>query len=91
MLIDTLNKTIYLPENRGTRLQKIHDSIPHTQRSIVTKEWHKVIGELRSMALAIPGCTGLFSILQEAFQHEDESRYQFRLSSTLHGFLDDFR
>ena len=45
-LIDTLNKTICLPKNRGTQLQKILDSIPHTQRSIATKERSKVIGEL---------------------------------------------
>ena len=37
-LIDTLNKTICMLENRGTRLQKILDSIPHTQCSIATKE-----------------------------------------------------
>ena len=43
------------------------------------------------MSIAIPGCTGLFSILQEAFRHEDKTRNRIRLSSTLHGFLDDFR
>ena len=43
------------------------------------------------MSIAIPGCTGLFSILQEAFRHEDESRKCIRLSATLHGFLENFR
>ena len=43
------------------------------------------------MSVAIRGCTGLFSILQEAFRHEDKSRNRLRLSPTLHGFLDDFR
>ena len=42
------------------------------------------------MSVAIPGCTGLFSILHEAFRHEDKSRNCIRLSSTLHEFLDDF-
>ena len=89
-LIDTINKTISLPEHRGARLLEILNSIPTSQQSIATKEWHKVIGELRSMLVAIRGCTGLFSILQEAFRHKDKSRNRLRLSPTLHGFLDDF-
>ena len=51
---------------------------------------HKIIGELRLMSVAIQGCTGLFSILQEAFRHEDKTRNRLWLSPTLHGFLDDF-
>ena len=42
------------------------------------------------MSIAIPGCTGLFSILQEAFWHEAKTRDHIWLSPTLHGFLDDF-
>ena len=42
------------------------------------------------MLVAIRGCTSLFSILQEAFCHEDKSQNCLRLSPTLHGFLDDF-
>lgn len=89
--VDTINKTISLPSHRADRLLEILHSIPHTQRTIATKEWHKVIGELRSMSVAIPGCKGLFSILQEAFRHEETERPRIRLSKTLHGFLDDFR
>ena len=43
------------------------------------------------MLLVIPVCTRLFSVLQEAFSHKDESRNWFCLSPTLHGFLDNFR
>jgi len=43
------------------------------------------------MSIALPGCAGLFSILQEAFRHEEAGRSRLRLSATLHGFLDDFR
>ena len=43
------------------------------------------------MLVAIQGCTGLFSILQEAFCHKDKSRNRLCLSPTLHGFFDDFR
>lgn len=42
------------------------------------------------MSVAIPGCTGLFSILQEVFRHKDKSKNRIRLSPTLHGFLEDF-
>ena len=81
-LIDTVDKTIRLPEHRGDRLLEILNSIPTTQRSIATKEWHKIIGELRSMSVAMRGCTGLFSILQEAFCHKDKSRNHLCLSPT---------
>ena len=43
------------------------------------------------MSVAISGCTGLFSILQETFCHEEKSQNRIRLSSTMHGFLNDFR
>ena len=43
------------------------------------------------MSVAIRGCTGLFSILQEAFCHKDKSQVRLCLSPTHHGFLDDFR
>ena len=89
--LDTIQKTISLPEHRAERLHEILNSIHPDQRWIATKEWHKVIGELRSMSIALPGCTGLFSVLQEAFRHEEEKRHRLRLSKTLHGFLEDFR
>ena len=90
-LLDTINKTISLPPHRAERLHEILNSITTDQRWIATKDWHKVIGELRSMSVALPGCTGLFSILQEAFRHEEQGRERLRLTKTLHGFLDDFR
>ena len=43
------------------------------------------------MSIAIPGSAGLFSVLQEAFRHEESNRPRLRLTKTLHGFLDDFR
>ena len=90
-LLDTINKTLTLPEHRADRLLEILHSIAPGQRWIATKDWHKVMGELRSMSIALPGCTGLFSILQEAFRHEEKGRRRLRLTKTLHGFLEDFR
>ena len=89
-LVDTVAKTITLPEHRAARLIEILNSVAPSQRWIATKDWHKIMGELRSMSIAIPGCTGLFSVLQEAFRHEEHGRHRLRLSKTLHGFLDDF-
>jgi len=73
--LDTIAKTISLPDHRAKRLHEILDSISPEQRWIATKSWHKIIGELRSMSIALPGCTGLFSILQEAFRHEEKNRH----------------
>ena len=72
--MDTINKMISLPEHRGARLLENLNLIATSQRSIATKEWHKIIGELRSMSVTIRGCTGLFSVLQEVFCHENKSR-----------------
>ena len=42
------------------------------------------------MSIALPGLVGLFSLLQEAFWHEDPKRPRLNLSKSLHGFLEDF-
>ena len=89
--IDTVAQTIALLPHRAVRLTGILDSIPATQRTIPTKTWHKVLGELRSMSIALPGARGLFSLLQEAFRHEDLARPQLRLTRAVHGVLQDFR
>lgn len=89
-VVNTVDKTISLPEHRITRLHAILD-IPTTQRFVPAKQWHQVLGELRSMSLAILGSRGLFSILQEAFPHTEKGCARLRLTSTLHGFLEDFR
>eukprot|EP00536_Pseudo-nitzschia_multiseries_P018339 jgi/Psemu1/55134/gm1.55134_g len=90
-LIDSINKTISLPPHRVARLQEILHSISSTQRHVPIKQWHQVLGELRSMALAIPGAIGLFSILQEAFRHQEPGRQRLRLTKRVHSFLQDFQ
>jgi hypothetical protein len=56
--------TICLPPDRVERLWEILDKIPPTQRWISIKKWHKVLGELRSMSLALPGSRNIFSTMQ---------------------------
>ena len=90
-LIDTIHGTIELPPHRIERLNEILASISPAQKVVSLQHWHKMLGELRSMALAIPGARGLFSLLQEAFRHVDKDRPRIRLSQNVHHILDDFR
>jgi hypothetical protein len=88
-ILDTLKMTIALPESRAQRLKELLDDIPRTQQRLSEEKWHTVLGELRSMTLALPGARGLFSLLQEAFRHKHKHR--IRLSAGVHDALDDFR
>jgi hypothetical protein len=88
-LVDTAAGTIELPPRRLSRLQDILSSLPRRKKRIVTKKWQQILGELRSMARAVPGLRGLFSLMQEALRHETRSRIP--LSQDLHDFLDDLR
>lgn len=87
--LDTQAGTIHLPQRRRDRLQEILHSIGPTQRRISVKKWHTVLGELRSMELAIPGLKGLFSTMQEALRHQTLARVA--LGQPQHAFLDDIR
>ena len=89
-IIDTLKMTIELPQHRVERLTEILDSIPRTQKRVSVKKWQQVLGELRSMSVAIPGSRGLFSLLQEALRHQEPGA-RIRLSQGVHDCLDDFR
>jgi hypothetical protein len=89
-VVDTVAETVELPQHRVQRLQDILGSIGPHQRRVAVKQWHKVMGELRSMALAIPGVRGLFSTLQEAFRHPTEGS-RLKLNKGVHDFLEDFR
>ena len=57
-------------------------------RRVSVRKWHQVLGELRSMVLAIPGGRGLFSVLQTGFRHSD--RYRIRIDADIRAQLDDF-
>ena len=53
------------------------------------EKWHRILGELRSMALDLPGARGLFSQMQEALCHVKGKRVT--LSPGVHDALDDFK
>ena len=65
-VINTAHLTIQLPKHHQKRLAEILASIPPTQKRTSVKKWYKeVLGELRSMSIALPGSRTLFSQMQE--------------------------
>jgi hypothetical protein len=87
--VDSSAMTITLPPRRLARLQELLDSIPPTRKRLSVDTWHKLLGELRSMSLALPGSRGLFSHLQQALRTRKGTR--LRLTPAFHRALDDFR
>ena len=88
-VIDTVSMTIHLPPHRVERLWEILDSIPKSQKRTSIKKWHKVLGELRSMSIALPGSRNLFGQLQKALSDSNGGRVT--LKRGVHQALDDFR
>ena len=87
-ILDTVNMVIKLPPHQEERLAKILSSIPRTQKRISVKKWHKVLGELRSMSLALPGLCHLFSQMQEALT--SRMGKHISLKKGVHEALNDF-
>jgi hypothetical protein len=87
-IIDTVAMTIALPVHRVERLAEILAQIPKSQKRIGVKKWHKMLGELRSMSLALPGARHLFSHMQLALSHKFGTRVA--LKKGVHQALDDF-
>ena len=73
-IVDTVNMTIQLPPHREERLWEILDSIPREQKRTSVKKWHKVLGELRSMSVALPGSRNMFGRLQNALSLKETGR-----------------
>ena len=88
-IIDTVNMTIHLPSRRVDRLAEILSSIPIHQKRTSVKKWHKVLGELRSMSLALPGARNLFSHMQRALA--DKLGGRVSLTKDVHQALADFK
>ena len=86
--IDTLQRTIELPTHRAIQLKRILD-IPRHQKRTSTRKWQSLIGELRSMSLALPGSRGLFSQLQSVLTSTADHR--LTLTAAVHDQLDDLR
>jgi hypothetical protein len=89
-IIDTVCLTIELPAHRLTRLFDLLHAIPLQQRGVSTKKWQKLVGELRSMVIAIPGGKVLFSVLQHILKVRSEGGTRLRLTAEVHTILKDF-
>jgi hypothetical protein len=70
-IISTLQNTIYFPARRIAHILEILASIGATQRCVSLKKRQQVLGELQSVALAIPADIGIFSVLQESLKTSD--------------------
>jgi hypothetical protein len=86
-IIDTAKGTLELPPHRRQRLAAIFDEVKGQTRMALSK-WHKILGELRSMAIGVPGSKGLFSTLQAALQHTETNR--IRITPEMRDQLADF-
>ena len=88
-IINTVDQTITLPPHRVERLAEILASIPRSQKRISIRKWHKVLGELRSMSLALPGAKHLFSHMQHALLQQKGGRLS--LKKGVHAAISDFK
>lgn len=87
--LDTVAGTLCLPQHRLDRLYALLDAFPPTRKRVPIRSWHQLLGELRSMAPALPGARGLFSTLQDVLRQR--SRHRLRLTRQVFDSLADFR
>ena len=87
-MVDSVQGTLTLPPHRQQRLLTI---LAETQakRRVSLSNWRKVVGELRSMTIALPGSEGLFAHLQEAMAKASTQR-RITINSDLRDALADW-
>ena len=88
-LIDTFNMTMFLHPYWENPFKDILVGILHSQKRFGVDKWHRVLGGIRSMDIALPGVRGLFSHMQEAIRHVEVERVV--LTRGVHQDLSDFR
>jgi len=77
-IIDTVAMTMQLPPHRQERLGEI-------------LAWHKILSELRSMSLALPGARNMFSTMEEEALTRQRKGTHIQLKKGVHQAPDDFR
>jgi hypothetical protein len=90
-MLNTCAMMIQLPPHRVTNLFELLYSFAPKQRRTTVNKSQKLLGELRSMVLGIPGGKGLFSVLQEALRTKCDHGSRVTLSSAVHHILENFR
>ena len=86
--LDTVAGTLQLPPHRVARLHELLDSVQPPRKRMPLSEWHRLLGELRSMGPGLPGSRGLFSILQNGMSRSD--RHRLRLNQHVFACIADF-
>jgi hypothetical protein len=86
--IDTAAMSITLPPHRQTRLLTILTEVSQRYR-VSRRKWQQLLGELRSMALAISGAKYNFSLLQQALVQQRGPR--IRLTALIRLALNDWK
>jgi hypothetical protein len=86
-VVDTIKVTVELPQHRLERLFELLDSVASGQRRASANNWEKLLGELQSMVLAIPGSRGLFSVLQEAPKKRFDNGTRVWITPIVHSVL----
>ena len=87
--LDTAAGTLSLPPHRIDRLYELLDLLQPPRKRVSVKQWHQLLGGLRSMAPALPGARGLFSLLQESPGRADKHRV--RITKAVQHMALDFR
>lgn len=92
-LIDTLRRTIELPAHRRQRLLHILQDARRRTRLLI-RNCHRLLGEVRSMLMAVSGGAGLLSHLQTALQQSQGDRVRLskatrRQLADLHRLAED--
>jgi len=86
--VDTRAMTLSIPPPRQAKLIAHIASFDNRKR-VSRRRWQQLIGELRSVALALPSAKFIFSVLQHALLDQTASR--IRLNKTLRTALADWR
>jgi hypothetical protein len=86
--IDTTRMTLTIPRHRHDKLL-LHLADASLKIRISRKKWQQLLGELRSIALAIPSAKYLFSIMQHALV--DQPGPRIRLNAMLQHSLTDWK
>ncbi len=86
--VNTSTMTLHLPPHRLTRLTDILTAFL-TQQRTSRRRWHRLLGELRSMAMALHSTKYLFSILQHVLvdQHGPRIRINNLVRQSLRDWL----
>ena len=82
-ILDTIRQTIELPPHRKQLLADIFHDLA-SKRRISEKKYRSYLGQLRFVAVAIPGSAGLFSALQLALNKASDARIRITRSLRQH-------